>query len=124
MYPFLHGSCCALLLLVAAWTLIAFQDMIEVLDEVRLCTQQHASYKVGGADARGALDDLEAACLFDETITVFAVCVRSDVVTVNDIFAAVVGDPGQRSYVWRVGDGLCGPTTSVDSGTAVGGTKV
>ena len=71
---------------------------------MRFCAQQHTSHKIGCADARGTLDNLEATGFLDGTIAVFAIGIRGDVVAVNDVFAAVVGDPGERSYVRRMGD--------------------
>ena len=60
-----------------------------------LCAEKHAANEVGCRDAGGSLDDLEPTCLLDETVAVVAVTVGGDVVAVNDVLAAVVGDVGQ-----------------------------
>jgi hypothetical protein len=86
---------------------------------VRLCAEEHASDEIGGGDAGGALDDFEAAGGFDEAVAVVAVGVGGNVVAVDDVFAAVVGDEVEVGYVWGVGDGLGDPTAGICRGEAM-----
>lgn len=77
------------------------------------CAEQHSAHEVGGGDAGGALDDLEAASFFDEAVAVVSVRVGGDVVAVDDVFAAVVGDVGELGYVGCVADGFGYPAAGI-----------
>lgn len=90
-----HGLALGDSLLLGAVALLTGELLLEGLDEVRPGAQQHAADQVGGGDAGGALDDLEATRLLDEAVAVVAVAVRGDVVAVDDVLAAVVGDIGE-----------------------------
>lgn len=100
--------------------LIAGQEILERLDEVRLCAEEHAADEVGGGDAGGALDDLEAPGLLDEAVAVVAVGVRGDVVAVDDVLAAIVADPVELRHVRGLADGFCDPAAGVHGGQAFG----
>lgn len=114
-----HGLARLQALGLAAGALVAGQALLERLDKVRLGAEQHAADEVGGGDAGGALDDLEALGLLDVAVAVLAVAVRGDVVAVDDVVAAVVGDPGQRGDVGGPGDGLGGPAAGLDGHDAL-----
>jgi hypothetical protein len=86
---------------------------------VRFCAEQHAAYEVRGRDAWRALNYLEATGCFDVAVTVFTVAVGSDVIAVDNILAAVVGDPGERGHVGRARDGFGSPSAGFDGGDAV-----
>lgn len=59
------------------------------------CAEEHAADEIGCGDSRGAFDDEEAVGSFDEAIAVLAAGVGGDIVAMNDVPAAVVGDPGE-----------------------------
>ena len=84
--------------------LYALQHRVEIFDEMGLGAQQHSSYQVGGGDTRGTFHDLEAACFFDESVTVLPIAVRSDIIAVYNVLGTVVGDPGKRCHVRRMWD--------------------
>lgn len=105
-----------------AVTFNAGELLLEGLDEVRLCAEQHAAYEVGSRNTRGALDNLETTGLLDESVAVVAIAVGGDVVAVDDVFAAVVGDVWEVGDVGRVGDGAGDPATGVSSSDSVGET--
>lgn len=81
-----------------------------------LGTQEHAADQVGGGDARGALDDLEAVGGLDEAVAILAIAIGGNVVTVHDVLAAVMANPVKLRDVWGVGDGLGHPAARIDSG--------
>lgn len=81
--------------------------------------EEHAAYEVRGRDGGRALDDLEAASRLDEAVAVLARRVGRDVVAVDDVLAAEVGDPGEVGHVGCVGNGLCDPSAGVDGGNTV-----
>lgn len=108
-----HGLAEGLALLGRASTLLALEHLLEGLDVVRLSAEQHAADEIGGGDGGGALDHLEAAGLLDEAVAVVAVAVGGDVVAVDHVLAAVVGDVGQRGHVRSVADGPRHPSAGV-----------
>lgn len=114
-----HGVALDPALLLGAVTFLADEHLLEGADEVGLGAQQHAADEVGGGDAGGALDDLEAAGLLDEAVAVVAVAVRGDVVAVDDVLAAVVGDVGQGRHVRGISDGFGDPAAGVGGGEAL-----
>lgn len=118
-HPLLHLLPQRLLLLGCTVALVASEFRLERPDEVRPRAQQHTADEVRGRDARGPLDDLEAPRLLDEAVAVVAVRVGGDVVAVDDVPAAVVGDEGERGDVGGVGDGLGDPAAGVRCGDAV-----
>lgn len=83
---------------------------------MRLGAQQHAAHEVGRRDTGCALDHLEPSGCLDIAVAVLSVAVGGDVIAVDDVLAAVVGDPGQRGYVGRPRDGFGGPSAGLDGG--------
>lgn len=81
--------------LFGAVALFTSELLLEGLDEMRPGAQKHATDEVGGRDARRALNNLEPTRLLDETVAVVAIAIRSDVVAVDDILAAVMSDVGE-----------------------------
>ena len=110
---FLAGLCAFCFV---ARTLFTRQALVERGDKVGAGAQQHAANEVGCRDAWGALDDLEAAGLLDIAVAVAAIAVRSDVIAVDNILAAVVGNPGQRRNVGGSGNGLGCPSAGLNGG--------
>jgi hypothetical protein len=85
-------------------TFLASELLLEGFDKVGFCAEKHATYEVSGGNAWGSLYDFEAACFFYEAVAVVSVAVGGDVVAVDDVFAAVVGDVGEGGDVGRVAD--------------------
>lgn len=77
-------------------------------------TQQHPAYQIGGADARGTLDNLESASIFDILIAVIAIGVASNIVTVDNVFAAIVVDPVERGDIGSIWNAFGNPATGMD----------
>ena len=88
-------------------------DILQRLDEVGAGAEQHAADEVGSGDAWGAFNNLEAPSLLNEAITVVAVAVRGNVVAVDDVFAAKVGDVGQLGNIGGMADGAGDPAAGV-----------
>lgn len=80
-----------------------------------LSAEKHTTNKVGSRDTRSALDDLETTSSLDEAVAVISIGIGSNVVSVNNVFAAVMRYPGQVSHIRSVGNTLSRPATSVDS---------
>jgi hypothetical protein len=80
-----------------------------------LGAEEHTANEVGGRDTRGALNNLESAGGLDESVAVVSIAVGCNIVAVNNVFAAVVGDPGQVGHIGSMGDTLSSPATSIDS---------
>lgn len=114
-----HGSTRLLALFLASRAFVARQPLLQRGYEVCLGAQQHAPHEVGGGDARRALDDLEPPRGLDVAVAVLAIAVRGDVVAVDDVLAAVVGDPGERGDVGRFGDCARGPAAGLDGHDAL-----
>jgi hypothetical protein len=104
-----------------ARALLSRKPLFQRLDEVRLGAEEHSADEIGCRYSGGSLDNFEAAGSLYEPIAVLAVAVRSNVVSVYDIFAAVMGNPGQRRYIRSMWDRFGDPATSVDSSNAVNG---
>lgn len=82
--------------------------------------KQHSANEVCRRDAGGTLDDQETASGLDEAIAIITAAIRCDIVSVNDIAAAVVCNPGERGDVRGIGNCLGGPATSFDSSHSSG----
>lgn len=113
-----HGLAVRLALVSIPGPLFAGEDAVEVVDEMGLGAEQHAADEVGGGDAGGALDDLEAAGGLDEAVAVVAVAVGGDVVAVDDVLAAVVGYELEVGDVGGIGDGAGDPAAGVGRGNS------
>lgn len=85
-------------------TFLACELLLKGFDKVGFCAEKHAAYKICSGNAWGSLYDFEAACFFYEAVAVVSVRVGSDVVAVDDVFAAVVGDVGEGGDVGCVAD--------------------
>lgn len=94
------------------------EDSAEIAQVVCFGAQQHAADEVGGGDAGGAFDDLEARGGFDDAVAVFAGGVGGDVVAVDDKGAAVLVHPEGVGDVRGAGDGEVGPLAGGDGGHA------
>lgn len=90
---------------------------------MRASAEEHATDQVGSRDAGCALDNFEASGGFDEAVAVLAAAIGGDVVAVDYVFAAVMGDPREGGYVWRVGYGLSYPSAGVDGCDSMRGNK-
>lgn len=117
----LHGSLriclsCGLISI----SLLASQEIGEGLDEMCFGAKQHSANEVCRRDAGGTLDDQETASGLDEAIAIITAAIRCDIVSVNDIAAAVVCNPGERGDVRGIGNCLGGPATSFDSSHSSG----
>lgn len=106
----------SLALLVRAATLRTVQYRLKRLDEVGAGAEQHAADEVCSRDARGALNDLEAAGLLDEAVAVIAIGIGGNVVAVDDVLAAKVGDVGQLGDIGGVADGAGDPSAGIGGG--------
>jgi hypothetical protein len=62
---------------------------------VRTSAKQHPSNEICCGNARSSFDHLEATSGFHIAIAVLSAAVRRDIISVNNIFAAIMGDPGQ-----------------------------
>lgn len=111
--PLHHGRSRRLAFLLRPAALLALEHSLERLDKVCAGAEEHAADEIGGRDAGGALDDLEAARLLDEPVAVVAVAVGGDVVAVDHVLAAKVGDVGELGDVGRVADGAGDPAAGV-----------
>jgi hypothetical protein len=63
-------------------------------DKVVPGAQQHAANKIGCRYAWGTFDNAEASSSFDEAVTIVSITVGSNVVSMDNIFASIVGYPG------------------------------
>lgn len=90
---------------------------------MRASAEEHATDQVGSRDTGRALDNFEASGGFDEAVAVFAAAIGGDVVAVDYVFAAVMGDPREGGYVWCVGYGLGYPSAGVDGCDSIAGNE-
>lgn len=86
-----------------------------------LSTQKHSTDQISGRDARSALHNKEALGSLDESIAVLSTAVRGYIVSVYDIMAAIVGDPGKGGDIGGVLDGARRPAAGIYSRHAASG---
>lgn len=108
-----HRSSCARLefpiLLPGKHILHGFHEMV-------LSAEEHAADEIGGGYPGGPFDHAEATGGLDEPITIVPLTVRRDIVPVDHVFAAVMGDPGQVGHIGCMGNTLSGPSTRIHGG--------
>lgn len=92
----------------------ARERRLEGLNEVTSCAQKHPSNEICGRNTRRPLHDEETASGLDKAIAILAVAIRGYIISVDHIETAVVRDPGKRSDVGCVRNGLGNPSTCLD----------